>query len=941
MTGDPLSPDARPTPARDDGIAQLTLVQQAMGIVTWTWDTVSGRVVWYGDLSGLLGLPRGFDGGQFSDFESLLHPDDRAAARQRIVACLKGEIDQYRAEERVLLPDGSLRWLETYGRASRGADGRTERLAGVVRDVTRRRAVARGLEASEQRFRHLIESAPVAIGISRGDRMVYGNPSFARMFGFADADAVVGTPVLDRVAPRARAEYLQRSRRREAGGPAETRYDLALQRTDGSEITCLVSITEVELADGAATLVLLHDVSDRNRALLALQQERDRARQYLQVAEAILVALDEQARITMLNRKGCQLLGYQPGELEGRNWFQTCLPGDERAQAIAHLQRILAGDPAPPEIHEHAVLTRSGERRQIAWRHARVTDAGGRVVGSLSSGEDITERLRAEAALRALNLELEDRVRERTRQLADSNAALAEARDAAEAARQVKGQFLAHMSHEIRTPMNAIVGMTDLARRLPGLPPRAEAYLADIARAADALLAIINQVLDFSKAESGRIELSPVEFDLDDLLARLRSLIGVQAAEKGLDFVIDTAAEVPRRLVGDALRIGQVLLNLCSNAVKFTDRGQVILGITRVAPEGDSRLWLRFAVRDTGIGIDAAGRSRLFQAFQQVDAATARLYGGTGLGLAISRQLVELMGGRIGVQSEPGVGSEFDVELPLGSGAQRAAAMAPVPAPAPAIAPDALRGARLLLVEDNALNRIVATDLLEGVAGARVVPAGHGAEALQRLAAEPFDAVLMDLQLPGMDGFETTARLRAQPGLARLPVIAMTAHASPRDRERCRAVGMDDCIAKPFDPHDLFAAIARALRHPTPDRPGDGAADAAPARAVDFGAGLQRCMGRRALYIDIVQRYLAAHADDAQRLQAALAAGRLDEVAALAHTVIAAAGAVGADSLSQTARALQAGLGRREAPPPALVAGFVAQHRAVLQALRDHLAKPA
>jgi CheY-like chemotaxis protein/HPt (histidine-containing phosphotransfer) domain-containing protein len=263
--------------------------------------------------------------------------------------------------------------------------------------------------------------------------------------------------------------------------------------------------------------------------------------------------------------------------------------------------------------------------------------------------------------------------------------------------------------------------------------------------------------------------------------------------------------------------------------------------------------------------------------------------------------------------------------------------------------PHPLQGCRILLVEDNELNRIVATDLLEGAGGASVGVARNGIEALQRLDAEPFDLVLMDLQMPGMDGFETTQRLRERPSLARLPVIAMTAHAMARDRERCLAVGMNDFISKPFDPRDLFAALARALPSaqrtrrtglPATTSPPDAPPGADAEAAVSFANGLQRCLGRQALYEKVVRQFVASHADELTQVQAAMADGRLDAVAALAHTTIAAAGAVGADGLSQVAREVQVAIRTRQlAPLSALLARYADQHGQAMQALRDYLAR--
>jgi PAS domain S-box-containing protein len=378
-----------------------------------------------------------------------------------------------------------------------------------------------------------------------------------------------------------------------------------------------------------------------------------------------------------------------------------------------------------------------------------------------------------------------------------------EAQRAAEAATQAKSVFLANMSHEIRTPMNAILGMSHLALR-SGLTPRQENYLQKINTAAESLLGILNDILDFSKIEAGKLEVELVDFDLGEVMHNLANLLGMKAQESGLEVLIDLPADLPNALVGDPLRLGQVLLNLGSNAVKFTERGQVTLSV-RPVQQAEHGVELRFEVRDTGVGIQEAHRRRLFQPFEQADSSTSRRHGGTGLGLAISRHLVRLMGGELDMQSEPGEGSSFFFTLRLALQSSRA--------------PDGLRsqdwphgsqlkGARILLVEDNEINREVAFELLTG-AGIVVAVAENGREALEVLLRERFDGVLMDCQMPVMDGFEATRALRSRHELRDLPIIAITANAMVGDREKALAAGMNDHIAKPINVVQLFATLER------------------------------------------------------------------------------------------------------------------------------------
>ncbi|MCJ2046176.1 ATP-binding protein [Methylobacterium sp. J-078] len=588
------------------------------------------------------------------------------------------------------------------------------------------------------------------------------------------------------------------------------------------------------------------DIAARRRAEAAAAESEARYREVLdsthdailgQLAEGVIVT-DAAGRITLVNEAAAAIHGVARLDVEPDDYSETY-----------HLYTE-EGVPYPPEDLPLARAVTGATVRDARWRVRRpdgvevlaigsarpLIGRDGHRVGAILTMRDDTARDAAERALRAgeaelreLNATLSARVEARTR---DAEAAKREA----ERASLAKTEFLASMSHEIRTPLNAILGFTDLMIASDRLPPDLLRQAELVRTSGAALLTIVNDILDFSKVEAGAVALDRQAFDPRTLVDSSLCIVRGSAEQKGLAVraVIDPA--LPRSLYGDAARLRQVLLNLLNNAIKFTTRGAVTLSL-RHAGTTETGERLSFNVADTGIGIARAKQGRLFQRFSQVDGSIERDFGGTGLGLAICKQLIDLMGGEIGVLSEEGIGATFwfTLTLPLGPSARRVSSAA---------APVAGRAGRLLLVEDNRINQNLARAVLE-IGGHAVDVVADGASAIRAVAEGAYDLVLMDVQMPGMDGMTATRHIRALGGgAATIPILAMTANVLPDQVRMFREAGMDDHVGKPFDRAELYRVIEHWL-----------------AREADPGAG-QHEAGPRASGRETVRRAAGRPGDD-------------------------------------------------------------------------------
>jgi len=608
--------------------------------------------------------------------------------------------------------------------------------------------------------------------------------------------------------------------------------------------------------------------------------------------------IDERCRFA--NRIYCEWFGKTLDQVLGKTNVEIF--GEEPSLERREYSRLaLAGALQKFETQEV-----SSDGRYGIWEVQFIPDIQrGEVRGYFKLATDITTSKRAQADLQTLNLEL------------------VAARDVAEDAAQAKSAFLANMSHEIRTPMNVIIGLTHLMLRDQHEPVTAD-RLAKVGDAAMHLLDIINDILDLSKIDAGKLVLAPVDFSVDALLARATALVTDGARRKGLALTVDRG-DLPQALRGDALRLSQVLVNLLSNAVKFTARGSVVLRCEVLAQAGDE--WkIRFSVRDTGVGISPEAQERLFSPFEQADGSTTRRFGGTGLGLSIARELVQLMGGEVGVESELGRGSKFWFTARL-QAAGRQQQMAPTPQQAVVASrgveqtlKDRHRNSRVLIADDNRINQELATELLRLVE-LQVEVADNGRIAVDMARRGGYDLILMDMQMPEMDGLEATRLIRTVPELDATPIVAMTASAFGADRDACLAAGMNDHIGKPVNPATLYEKLLRWLdesRKTPRAAPVDGPPPAPPPPApalatdvledidaLDIVRGMSLFAGQRALYMQALGYFVDLYADGLSAVDRFIAdaPGATREAAGREiHSMGGAAAALGAIGLENAAR---------------------------------------
>jgi PAS domain S-box-containing protein len=636
------------------------------------------------------------------------------------------------------------------------------------------------LDFSQTNYKNFFEDIPLGVVITHEGRIKYVNEFSYGMLGYTENE-LLGQPFLPLVCDADQPFIADLHQRRMKGEKVDPNYIIGMVRKDGVIRQWHFKTSTIKWDGKLAGLGIVTDITEREQMAAALKASEEQFRTLANLAPVGIYLSSPDGRCQYANQAISEMTGKSPDDLLDDGWLD-CIHPDDRAAVAANWQPMV--ESSGRWGFEYRFLTPSGK---ITWVHGLASpqrDALGNVVAYVGITTDITERKQAEAELVA-------------------------AKTAADSANRAKSNFLANMSHEIRTPMNAIMGMTSILRR-SGVTPLQADKLAKIDTASAHLLSIINDILDISKIEAGKMILEETPVTIDSLVDNINSMLSERARNKGVNLLIEIGS-MPSNLIGDTTRLQQAMLNYVTNAIKFTDRGTITLRI-RLQEEAAESALVRIEVEDSGVGIPPEALSRLFNAFEQADNSTTRKYGGTGLGLAITRRLAELMGGSYGAESTVGVGSTFWFSARLKKQERRKADREEdlLNTHAETTLRRQYLGFHVLIADDDPINREVAQILLEDV-GLVVATAEDGQEAIAMAGKSAYAAIFMDMQMPNINGLDATRKIRLIPGYERIPIIATTANAHAEDRKLCLDAGMDDCLIKPFLPADLFSMALKWL----------------------------------------------------------------------------------------------------------------------------------
>lgn len=758
------------------------LLLEAQGISktgNWWYDYITKETYWSESLYNILEVEDIRDEkGKYEYYLSLIHPDDRENAREFFSSHAGNTETEF--EHKLITPKGNLKYFKALrGKLVTDENGKPKRSFGVLQDITQAKLSEKKLKSSQA---SLEEAQSIAkIGNWRWDvilnRLVWSD----EIYNIFEVDPATVTEnnfikLLARYAhPGDRA--ILRSQLKDLSKITNTSYEYRIITPKGN--TKYVSIIVGKLIrreDGVLRKIVgtLQDVTERKQAELGQKRAEDKYRLILESVKMLAISVDRFGNVIFCNRYAADMLGYEPQEILGQNWLESFVP----ANSHNNTTELFDNESFKPQ-NINSIICRNGEQRLISWQNTISYDENGEIKEVTGIGEDITERQR-------------------------KTDELISAKEQAERSSKFKSEFLSIMSHEIRTPMNAVIGTTNLLLSEEPKPEQLE-YLNTLKFSGENLLAIINDILDYNKIEAGKLELNRIPFNIHHLTHKIKKSFYAKAVEKNLDLDLRIYEGIPAQLIGDPVRLGQVLNNLVSNAIKFTHIGKVSIGL-ELLHINRSHATIRFSVTDTGIGIARENLHIIFDPFEQETQHTDTNYGGTGLGLAITKRLVELHNSSISVDSEVGAGTEFSFNISFAISSIQEPKIERPSNEHHLVENADLQGMRVLLVDDNKMNLLIASKFLKKW-HAQADEANSGQQAVEMARQNNYDLIIMDLQMPGMDGFEATRIIKsANP---HIPVFALTADAMPETNAKAFASGMCDYLTKPFVPQILFEKVAK------------------------------------------------------------------------------------------------------------------------------------
>ncbi|MDB5087368.1 MAG: hypothetical protein JWR09_1362 [Mucilaginibacter sp.] len=755
----------------------LLEAQSIAKIGNWYFDLATRETFWSESLFKILeveSIPGDIE--KFEYYLSLIHPDDREAAYTYFTNIHKiGEVE---FEHKLITPAGSLKYIKVLkGELLKDSEGNIKRIIGILQDVTETKLSEKKIKVSQS---ELLEAQVIAkIGNWKWDislNKLTWSDEINNIFEI-DQKSTNENSFIKLLVKHAHPNdrHILKKHLKDISNITNTSYEYRIITTSGNVKHLSIIVGKLlRRDDGSVRKVIgtIQDITDRKQAEIDYQRTENKYKLVLETIKLPAISVDKHGDLIFCNKFMCHILGYDQSEILGLNWLEKFLPEDQRNGLS---KWFLTGSFEAQYISP--VICRNGERRNISWQNTVSYDENGSIKEVTSIGEDITLRQRATQALIS-------------------------AKEQAEKSSHFKSEFLSIMSHEIRTPMNAVIGTTNLLLSENPSPEQLE-YLNILKFSGENLLAIINDILDYNKIEAGKLELNSLPFNILNLAQKIKQSFYARATEKDLEIDLFVDNAIPEYLIGDQIRLGQVLNNLLSNAIKFTHKGKVSILLNKEAID-DNQVMVKFIIADTGIGIAAENLALIFDPFMQESQNHENDYGGTGLGLAITKRLIELHQSNISAISEPGKGTQFSFSISFNISKQIQSNELLSPS-ANINLERSLPGMRILVVDDNKMNLMIASKFLKKWQ-VEVDEAISGELAIDMVKGNNYDLIIMDLQMPEMDGFQTTRIIRrTNPDI---PVIALTADAMPETHNKALAAGMCGYLTKPFVPDTLFEKIA-------------------------------------------------------------------------------------------------------------------------------------